>query len=196
MLDPNSSIFSLDDKQIVKLVIAGQKDKFEVLVDRYNRKLFAYLCRLLNFNQNDAQDVLQETLLKAYVNLVAFNSRLSFNAWIYRIAHNIAIDLIRKKYKYYIVDTNDKITQNKIHTNQTIVTKNHNDLELPINKDRLDSILSKLDISNRNLLVMFYLQGLSLKEISDIFKTSSNTISVRLKRARQKAQKIILDLKL
>jgi RNA polymerase sigma-70 factor, ECF subfamily len=196
MIDPRSPVLLLEDKEIVQRVIHDQKDEFEILVERYNRKIFVYLCRLLNFNQNDAQDVLQETWLNAYINLVTYNNRLSFSAWVYRIAHNLAVDLIRKKYKHYIVDTNNQDTQDKIHANQTILNQSQDLINQPINKNRLDSILSKLDLDNRNLLIMFYLQGLSLIEMSDIFKTSVNTISVRLKRARSKAQSIISNLNL
>jgi RNA polymerase sigma-70 factor, ECF subfamily len=196
MIDPNSPLLLLDDNEIIQRVIHGQKDEFEILVERYNRKIFVYLCRLLNFNQNDADDVLQEMWLRTYINLVTYNNRLSFSSWIYRIAHNLAVDLIRKKYKHFIVDTNDEETQAKIHKNQTIIAKGDEEIEISINKNRLDSILSKLDIDNRNLLVMFYLQGLSLIEISDILKITVNTLSVRLKRAKVKAQTIISNLKL
>jgi RNA polymerase sigma-70 factor, ECF subfamily len=196
MIDASSPVLLLDDKEIVQRIIHGQKDEFEILVERYNRKLFVYLCRLLNFNQNDAQDVLQEMWLNAYVNLVTFNPRLTFSSWVYRIAHNLAVDLIRKKYKHFIVDTNNEETQAKIHNNQTIITKGEEEMDVAINKNRLDSILTKLDLDNRNLLVMFYLQGLSLIEISDILKITVNTLSVRLKRARAKAQTIISNLNL
>jgi RNA polymerase sigma-70 factor, ECF subfamily len=196
MIDASSPVLLLDDKEIVQRIIHGQKDEFEILVERYNRKLFVYLCRLLNFNQNDAQDVLQEMWLNAYVNLVTFNPRLTFSSWVYRIAHNLAVDLIRKKYKHFIVDTNNEETQAKIHNNQTIITKGEEEMDVAINKNRLDSILTKLDLDNRNLLVMFYLQGLSLIEISDILKITVNTLSVRLKRARVKAQTIISNLNL
>jgi RNA polymerase sigma-70 factor, ECF subfamily len=196
MIDACSPVLLLDDKEIVQRIIHGQKDEFEILVERYNRKLFVYLCRLLNFNQNDAQDVLQEMWLNAYVNLVTFNPRLSFSSWLYRIAHNLAVDLIRKKYKHFIVDTNNEETQAKIYNNQTVITKGEEEMEIAINKNRLDSVLTKLDLDNRNLLVMFYLQGLSLIEISDILKITVNTLSVRLKRARVKAQSIISNLNL
>jgi RNA polymerase sigma-70 factor, ECF subfamily len=196
MIDACSPVLLLDDKEIVQRIIHGQKDEFEILVERYNRKLFVYLCRLLNFNQNDAQDVLQEMWLNAYVNLVTFNPRLTFSSWLYRIAHNLAVDLIRKKYKHFIVDTNNEETQAKIHNNQTIITKGEEEMDIAIKKNRLDSILTKLDLDNRNLLVMFYLQGLSLIEISDILKITVNTLSVRLKRARVKAQTIISNLNL
>jgi RNA polymerase sigma-70 factor, ECF subfamily len=189
-------INQLPDKVIITNVIDGKKEDFEILVNRYYRQILSYLNRLLNYNQGDAEDVLQETFMNAYINLVTYNPTLSFSSWLYRISHNLAIDLIRKKSKSYNIDTNDAITQNQIHSNETFIKEADEKAEISINIERLESILSRLDLDTRTLLTMFYLQGLSLNEISDIFKTSSNTIAARLKRGREKAQKIIQNLHL
>jgi RNA polymerase sigma-70 factor, ECF subfamily len=195
-MEYSSEINQLPDKVIITSVINGKKEDFEILVNRYYRQILSYLNRLLNYNQGDAEDVLQETFMNAYINLVTYNPTLSFSSWLYRISHNLAIDLIRKKSKSYNIDTNDAVTQNQIHSNETFIKEADEKAEVNISTERLESILSRLDIDTRTLLTMFYLQGLSLNEISDIFKTSSNTIAARLKRGREKAQKIIQNLHL
>lgn len=184
------------DKEVVQSVIDGKREDFEILVNRYYKQITAYLGRLLNFNEGDVQDILQETFINAFVNLVTFNPSLSFSSWLYRIAHNLAVDLIRKKSKYYIIDTNDQGVQNQIHHNQTIIKQSDEEHENVINNERLTSILQRLDLDSRTTLTLFYLQGLSLSEIADIFKTNPNTIAARLKRAKEKAKKIIIKLKL
>jgi RNA polymerase sigma-70 factor, ECF subfamily len=186
----------MTDKEVVQSIIDSKREDFEILVNRYYKQITAYLGRLLNFNEGDVQDVLQETFINAFVNLVTYNPSLSFSSWLYRIAHNLAIDLIRKKSKYYIIDTNDQAVQNQIHHNQTIIQKSDQDHENIISNERLTSILQRLDLDSRTTLTLFYLQGLSLNEIADIFKTSSNTIAARLKRAKEKAKKIIEKLNL
>lgn len=195
-METSNDINTLPDKEIILGVIDGKKEDFEILVNRYYRQILSYLSRLLNYNQGDAEDILQETFMNAYVNLVTYNPSLSFSSWLYRIAHNLAIDLIRKKSKSYNIDTNDQITQNQIHSDDNFIQEADEKAENTISIERLESILSRLDLETRNLLTMFYLQGLSLNEISDIFKTSSNTIAARLKRGREKAQKIINHLHL
>jgi RNA polymerase sigma-70 factor, ECF subfamily len=186
----------LTDKEVVQSVVDGKREDFEILVNRYYKQITAYLGRLLNFNEGDVQDVLQETFINTFVNLVTYNPSLSFSSWLYRIAHNLAIDLIRKKSKYYIIDTNDQAVQNQIHHNETIIQKSDQDHETIISNERLTSILQRLDLDSRTILTLFFLQGLSLNEIAGIFKTSSNTIAARLKRAKEKAKKIIQKLKL
>ena len=195
-MESNSDISLLKDKQVIQSIINGKREDFEILVNRYYKQITAYLSRLLNFNEGDVADVLQETFINAFVNLVTYNPSLSFSSWLYRIAHNLAVDLIRKKSKYYIIDTNDQAVQNQIHNNQTIIDKSDQDYENSIISERLTSILQRLDLDSRTILTLFYLQGLSLAEIADIFKTSSNTIAARLKRAKEKAKKIINKLKL
>jgi RNA polymerase sigma-70 factor, ECF subfamily len=187
---------ALTDKEVVQSIIDGKREDFEILVNRYYKQITAYLGRLLNFNEGDVQDVLQETFINTFVNLVTYNPSLSFSSWLYRIAHNLAIDLIRKKSKYYIIDTNDQAVQNQIHHNETIIQKSDLEHENIVNNERLTSILQRLDFDSRTILTLFYLQGLSLSEIADIFKTSSNTIAARLKRSKEKAKKIIDKLKL
>jgi RNA polymerase sigma-70 factor, ECF subfamily len=186
----------LPDKEVIKSIIGGKEEDFEILVNRYYRQILVYLCRLLNFNQGDAEDVLQQTFANAYSNIVTYNPTLSFSSWLYRIAHNLAVDLIRKKSKFYIIDTNDQIVQNQIHSNDTIIQISQDHAESKITKERLESVLKNLDINNRNLLTMFYLQGLSINEISDILKVTANSVGVKLTRARDKARSIIAKLRL
>jgi RNA polymerase sigma-70 factor, ECF subfamily len=189
--DSKNQTQELTEKQIIQSIINGKKEDFEILVNEYYQQILAYLLRILNYNQHDAHDVLQETFTNAFVNLVTYNSNLQFSSWLYRIAHNLSVDLIRKKSKYYTIDTSDSITQNQIHSNQIVIEKQQTQHQNSIDKQRLESVLSRLDIETRNILTLFYLQGLNLNQISDIFKTSSNTIAARLKRAREKAQRII-----
>lgn len=187
---------NLPDKEVIKNIIGGKEEDFEILVNRYYRQILVYLCRLLNFNQGDAEDVLQQTFANAYSNIVTYNPSLSFSSWLYRIAHNLAIDLIRKKSKFYIIDTNNQVTQNQIHSNDSVMQAAQEVAESKITKQRLESVLRNLDIDNRNLLTMFYLQGLSINEISDILKVTANSVGVKLTRARDKARLIIYKLKL
>lgn len=171
------------DNQIIETVLDGQKNNYSEIVNRYQHKLLVYLARLLNLNQEDAKDCLSETFIKAYQNLALYNASLSFNSWIYRIAHNTAVDLIRKKSKYYSVDY------------ETIPIAAQTKSEENPYKQNLETVLSFMKIDDRNLLTLFYLEELSLDEMSDILKTKPNTIAVKLKRAREKA-KIIISTKL
>ena len=83
------------DAAAVSRVCDGEREAFRVLVDRYSRKVFRLAYRMTR-NQQDAEDVVQETFLRAYRRLRQFESRSSFGTWIFRIAMNSALDLTRK----------------------------------------------------------------------------------------------------
>jgi RNA polymerase sigma-70 factor, ECF subfamily len=178
------TIFKLPDEEIIILALNGNKVIYEEIVKRYYDKLTAYLNRLLNFNTQDVEDCLSETFLKTYTHLTLYNQSLKFSSWLYRIAHNQAVDLIRKK---------SRIPTFNLDWFQHIPDKT---AEYNITNERLESVLNRLPFKERNLLILFHIQELTLEEISDILKLKVNTVAVQLKRARIKAKQIIEKYKL
>jgi RNA polymerase sigma-70 factor, ECF subfamily len=86
----------VSDAAAVALVRAGDSDAFRLLVERHSRKLFLLAIRLTG-NRDDAEDIVQETFLRAYRNLNQFDERAVFTSWLYRIATNYALDLLRAR---------------------------------------------------------------------------------------------------
>src|ERR1041384_4856740 len=78
---------------------AGDKDGFRLLVERHSRSVFRLAYRLTG-NEQDAEDVVQETFLRAYKQLQNFESRASFGTWLYRIGANYALDMIRSRKRH------------------------------------------------------------------------------------------------
>jgi RNA polymerase sigma-70 factor (ECF subfamily) len=87
------------DAAAVAQVLAGDRDAFRVLVERHSRSLFRVAFRMTG-NENDAEEVVQETFLRAYRNLSRFEQRANFGTWLYRIAINCAHDLRRVRQKH------------------------------------------------------------------------------------------------
>jgi RNA polymerase sigma-70 factor, ECF subfamily len=169
---------NMSDLDIIDSTLNKNKENYEGIILRYESQLQAYLYRLLNFNYQDAQDCLSQTFVQAYVKLTSYQKERSFSSWIYRIAHNIAIDYIRKY-------------SGKNHTFDP-----ENAINIPARSpdpfiSKLDFILNKLRDEDKNLLILFYVQGMSLSELSDIYNLLPNTISARLKRAKENAKKLI-----
>src|SRR5437016_11211147 len=84
------------DAAIVALVLAGDRDAFRVLVERHSRSIFRVVYRMTG-NQQDAEEILQETFLRAYKSLARFELRSSFATWLYRIAVNRSLDFLKAK---------------------------------------------------------------------------------------------------
>ena len=172
----NDSPQNVSDLELVNRTIDIDKEYFNELVRRYSAKIYRYLNRLLSRNTADVDECFSETFLKAYVNLSTYNPRVPFSAWLYRIAHNQAIDYMRRN----------------VHRNSVELEEWHavyDPAEEYIDRDYLASMLRRISSDERNLLILFYLEGLSLQEISDIIKIKPNTIAVRIKRAKAKIRK-------
>ncbi len=84
------------DAAVVARVRAGDSEAFRTLVDRHARTIFRLACRMVG-NEHDADDVVQETFLKAYRQIGRFESRANFGTWLYRIAVNCSLDLLRER---------------------------------------------------------------------------------------------------
>ena len=82
------------DLAAVARVRAGDEDGFRLLVERHGRSVFRLAYRMTG-NEHDAEDVVQETFLRAYKQINRYESRASFGTWLYRIAANYALDLMR-----------------------------------------------------------------------------------------------------
>jgi RNA polymerase sigma-70 factor (ECF subfamily) len=84
----------------------GNREAFRTLVERHSRAVFRVAYRLTG-NEHDAEDVVQETFLKAYTELRRFEARAGFGTWVHRIAANCAIDLIRRRPKHVVAETEE-----------------------------------------------------------------------------------------
>src|SRR5499427_7816408 len=84
------------DQALVAEARSGDPEAFRVLVERHSRALFRLAFRMTG-NESDAEDIVQETFLRAYRQLAKFDERASFGTWLYRIATNYALDLVRSR---------------------------------------------------------------------------------------------------
>lgn len=84
------------DAAVVARVREGDSDAFRVLVDRHSRSIFRLAFRMVG-NEQDAEDIVQDTFVRAYRQIDRFESRSNFGTWLYRIAVNCSLDLLRQR---------------------------------------------------------------------------------------------------
>jgi RNA polymerase sigma-70 factor (ECF subfamily) len=172
------------DETLAKMTQGGDNNAFGILVDRYESKLLRYAKRFL-FGYDDAHDLVQETFLKAYVNIKGFDISRSFSAWIYRIAHNEFINAIKKKGREPIpfFDTDTLFPH---PTTQETADRAYLEKEL---SEMLDKCLASLDPKYREPLVLYYYEEKNYQEIAEILHLPPSTVGVRLKRAKEQLEK-------
>ncbi len=176
----------LSDEEIARKIQEGETNLFEVLVSRYEKKLFRYAKKFLFFEQ-DAQDLIQDIFLKAYKNFNSFNLKKNFSPWLYRITHNEFINAIKKRKKLeffsFDLDTFMPYLFSKDEADSSVKNKEK--------KELIDNCLQNLKPKYREVVVLYFYEELSYKEIADIIRIPISTVGIRLKRARAKIKECL-----
>jgi len=182
------------DADVVKLVLVDSSF-FEILVDRYEKKLKRYILRLGMFDNAVAEDLLQEVFIKVYQNLNDFDSAFSFSSWIYRISHNVVVSYFRKaNVSPKILDISRGVDDGDNSDGVENLADDEVDLANEFDKKQLSKkvlqVLAEVPGEYREMLVLFYIEEKSYKEISDILKRPINTVSSMINRAKRKFKQI------
>ena len=173
-----TDINKLSDSQIVNLVLDGEKEMYATLVERYEAKLLRYAMYLLK-DHDIASDIVQDTFIKAYINLFSFHLNKSFSSWIYRILHNEAINLIKKNKK------TSTFTEMDMDGDEVFVRFNTDKImDKNLLKASVRKCMSSIDIKYQEVLALYFFDNLKYEEISDILHIPSSTVGVRIKRAK------------
>jgi RNA polymerase sigma-70 factor (ECF subfamily) len=184
MLIPN--VESQTDEQVAALVQKGQKEAFGILMDRYERKLFSYARKFLT-GQDNIEDVVQEVFIKTYRNIKNFDTSQKFSPWIYRIAHNTFVNALRKNAKsplrFFDFDT---FVAHPVYEDVMPA-----EMEQKRVNEVIDRGLDKLSPEYREIIILYYIEDLSYKEIADILHIPIGTVSVRLLRAKKTLKKYV-----
>ncbi len=175
-----------NDKILINQIVEGDANAFTVLVDRYKDLVFTLALRMLK-NREEAEEVAQDTFVKAYKSLDRFKGDSKFSTWIYRVAYNSCLDRIKKNKKYI-----NNVEINEFTAHQVITIDNA--LDAMETREREASIKKSIDLlpsEDGFLLTLYYFDDLSLDEISKIVGISANTIKVKLFRCRKKLATIL-----
>lgn len=173
-------------KERITQVLKGDHNAFEEIVELYKERVFLLCYRMLG-NRHEAEDMAQEAFIRAYVNVSSFNINLKFSTWIYRIATNACIDRLRKKKPDYHLDAEVAGTDGLTLYSQIPIQHTPPDDEVE-NMELYDTIqkeISLLPDKYRSVIVLRYLEELSLKEISEVLNIPLGTVKTRVHRGRE-----------
>jgi RNA polymerase sigma-70 factor (ECF subfamily) len=173
----------------LEALIAGDRAEFARLVDAYSSPIYRLGLRMLSTPQ-DAEDVLQNTFLNVLTHLSTFEGRSSLSTWIYRIAANEALMLIRKKKPEVNIERSED-AQAGDNDEELLLTQFVDWSALPENEllsgesqKYLDSAIQTLPESMRIVFVLRDVEGLSIKETADALNLTETNVKTRLLRAR------------
>lgn len=155
---------------------------FKTLVDRYSGRLYAFLRRSYFFEHEDLQDVLQDTFLRLYRNLNAFDPSFAFSTWAYQIARHTAIDALRKK------QTRPQAFALEQDEWDRIASSAHEVLGQDLHLEEVKRAIEELPLPYREAFTLFYLEERTYEEMIDILKKPKGTIASLLSRAKKLLQ--------
>ena len=188
------------DSVAVARVKAGDGDAYRVLVERHSRGVFRLAFRMTG-NQSDSEDVVQETFLRAYKQLHRWEARSSFGTWLYRIAANYSLDLVRRKKRHAEVGLEESRSTGTGEEAGDVV---HSLPSLAAGPDRLLAssnvqqcvarTLDELSQQERTAFVLRHFEGQSIEEISAALGLSANAAKHSIFRAVQKLRRALEPL--
>ncbi len=181
-----------EDLENITSVLSGDAEAYAALVNRHSKKIFG-LCYFLLNNKTEAEEVVQETFIKAYFSLASYRGDSSFRSWLSRIASHACYDLLRSAKKHPQTSWDDFIAskQNELGVSEE---------KLPFTKqlentDLVREILNHLSLEHRHILTLRELQDFSYEEIAKTLECSIDAVKARLQRARHELELLARDFK-
>jgi len=172
------------DEQLVVIVREKDREAYGEILRRYETKLSHYLRKFINHSA-ELEDVLQDVFIKAFRNLNAFDEEQKFSSWIFRIAHNEAINNIKKRRSEQLVldDKEWEVVDDKIDFGREV--------DRTITQKQVAAALLKLKEKYREPLILFYFEERSYEEISDILKIPVNTVGTFISRGKKELKELL-----
>jgi RNA polymerase sigma-70 factor (ECF subfamily) len=175
------------DLALVQRAQAHDRAAFNEIVLRYKNKVFNYVRRMVH-DASDAEDLTQETFVRAYLSIHSFQSRASLNTWLFRIATNLCIDHSRRQKKVSAMTTSlSQENEGEEETQRDIPDLAFDPQRLLLNRElgtKLDEALRELPEKLRTVVLLYDIEGLPYDEIANITGCPLGTVKSRLFNAR------------
>jgi RNA polymerase sigma-70 factor, ECF subfamily len=175
------------DRELVRRAQRGDHEAFEALVRKHQGRVFAVAGGILR-TREDVEDIAQQVFLKAYFSIKRFDQRAAFSTWLYKITVNECWDLLRKRKVRPLMYEAD-LNEEQARAYQVKEDGNEHALDVSARleaREQLEQWLECLDEKDRAMLVLKEVQGFTVEEIAGIMGLNTNTVKVRLFRARQR----------
>ena len=176
-----------DEKYLIERVKAGDREAFTGLVNSHKDMIYTVCLRMLK-SEADAEEAAQDVFVKAFRSMGSFQARSKFSTWLYRIAYNNCISVIRKKVK--MIDLVDEVPEGKVDEMEM------NGLESLSAQERsryLKIAIDALAETDAVVVTLFYYEELSLEEIAQVTGLTSSNIRIKLHRSRKLMYRVICE---
>ena len=187
-----------DEDLLLEYRLTSRRELFEELVQRYERPLFAYLCRYLG-NAEDAEDVFQSAFMKVHLKIEQFEEGRKFRPWLYRIATNIAIDRLRRRQKSPKIIYESDFGPNENEEYSCVFLQSlagseplpHDYADTREQMERLHHAIAELPEKLRSILHLVYFQGLTYRDTAEVLNIPFGSVTTRLGSAIKRLNSVL-----
>jgi|TARA_R100000479_G_scaffold33554_4_gene14232 RNA polymerase sigma-70 factor (ECF subfamily) len=170
-----------NDQYYITQTLQGNTQAYANLVTKYQNYVFTILIRMLK-NREEAEEVAQDTFVKAFEALSTFRGESKFSSWLYSIAYRKALDTIRKNKRFKTTKCIEEYAKIDFRETENALTY----LEDKERKDFIENCIMQLPEDNAAIITLYYFDELSVKEIAVITKLTEDNIKIKLYRSRKK----------
>lgn len=175
-----------DDIYYIERVLSGQTNNFSFIVEKYKDIVFSIALKVLR-NREDAEEMAQESFIKAFKSLHTFKGKAKFSTWLYRITYNNCISEVRKKKLKYVSTDDVQIPDEPEEMNLEGIPEENR-------AKYIKAALEKLPEVEYTLVLLYYFEDKSIEEIAKITRISESNVKVKLFRARKKLYAILNEM--
>jgi RNA polymerase sigma-70 factor (ECF subfamily) len=186
---------SVAEMALVERAASGDKDAYRILVEKYQNRVYSLILSIVG-GREDAEDIVQESFVKAYLSLKNFRGESSFYTWIYRVAYNMAIDFRRRVSRRNGVVTEPRLNDQNESVQVEGVAQDGDPEKSAERKQlaaTLDEAMAQLSEEHRAVIVLREIEGMSYAEIADVLGVSQGTVMSRIHYAKKHLQKALKE---
>ncbi len=182
----------MSDSDIILCVQRGNNNCFDLIINKYEQKLFYYVMRFV-CNADESRDIVQNVFIKALKHINSFDCNKKFSSWIYRIAHNETMNwLTRNKHRKCVSIDDDNEQKEFINLSDTTATALDEWFQIEL-RDELHDAVAQLSQQYAQVIQLHYFEDKSYKEISKIVNKPTSSVGTLLRRAKKQLLKIVLE---
>ncbi len=174
----------MSDRDLVATAVGGVEGSFEEIVRRYQRPISAYVYRMVG-NYESALDLTQEIFIKVYNSLARYRAEFKFSTWIYKIAHNSAVDHLRRNATRELSLINGSENDQFELPVESGILSPEQESERRERRVEIESVIRALPANYRELVILRHSQDLTYEEIVEVTGLPLGTVKNRLFRARE-----------
>ena len=186
--------FRYTDEELIARFQEGDEQAYTELVNRYRDKLITFVYRFVN-DMEQAEDIIQDTMLKLYTHKHYYRNIAKFSTWIYTIAGNLAKTELRKRKNRKVTNISQMGPEDRDYELPSVAPETDEVVQSEYIEKKIQAAIQNLPLHFRTVTILRDIQELSYEEISKIVEVPLGTVKSRINRARLQLQKELKDLK-